>query len=99
MMAGLSKPSMVSLNSPRIGHHPDWQSERHRGNTICTEICAHEICRKFGGRTSLGRFLSKADVQETRINTGKKNGRPGRTRTSDLFRVNSLTNKKPSDTE
>src|SRR5580700_8608697 len=53
--------------------------------TLCTEICAHAICRKFGGRTFLRQFFSKADVKKCRVNTGEKHGGPGRVRTDDLF--------------
>ena len=53
--------------------------------TLCTEICAHAICRKFGRRTFLRQFFSMADVKKCRVNTGEKRGGPGRDRTDDLF--------------
>jgi hypothetical protein len=86
LMAGYLGLPMVLLNSTQIDplpvrSNPDASPQK----TLCTEICAHAICRKFGGRTFLRQFFSMADVKKCRVNTGEKYGGPGRDRTDDLF--------------
>ena len=77
---------MVWLNSAPIGTSSRaGQSECHPGNTL------KSVHLRFVGSLEEGhfprRFLSEADVHQTRVNTRENDGRPGRTRTSDLFRV------------
>src|SRR5215469_15138774 len=76
---------MVLLNSPQIGAPPIRSNPDASPEKLCTEVCAHAICRKFGGRTFLRQFFPMADVKKTRVNTGEKDGGPGRDRTDDLF--------------
>src|SRR5262249_30154577 len=85
-MAGVSEPShgFVEFSSDWAPSRTE-QSGCHPRNTLCNEICAHAICRKFGGRTFLRQFFCVAVVQKTRVNTGGKDGGPGRDRTDDLF--------------
>jgi hypothetical protein len=93
LMVGVSGPShgFVEFSSDR---HPSRteQSGCQPRKTLCTEICAHAICRKFGGRTFLRQFFSMADVKKCRVNTAEKDGGPGRDRTDDLFHAMEVKN-------
>ena len=86
LMVGVFGPShgFVEFSSDRRPSRAQ-QSGCQPRKTLCTEICAHAICRKFGGRTFLRQFFSMADVKKCRVNTGEKDGGPGRDRTDDLF--------------
>src|SRR5438876_3742995 len=85
-MVGVFGPShgFVEFSSDRRPSRAE-QSGCQPRKTLCTEICARAICRKFGGRTFLRQFFSMADLKKCRVNTGEKHGGPGRDRTDDLF--------------
>jgi hypothetical protein len=88
---GVQSPVVLFLGFATRSHRPDRRLSRTEQSgcqprkALCTEICAHAICRKFGGRTFLPQFFSMADVKKCRVNTGEKDGGPGRDRTDDLF--------------
>jgi hypothetical protein len=88
LMVGVPGPShgCVEFSSDRRPSRTE-QSGCQPRKTLCTEICAQAICRKFGGRTFLRQFFSMADVKKCRVNTEEKHGRPEWIRTIDLFRV------------
>ena len=90
-MAGVSEPSMILLNSPQIGPLPYGAIRVPSQNTLCTGICAHAVCDNFVTSVRNEQLLESADVQETRVNTGEKDGGPGRDRTDDLFHAIELT--------